>query len=146
MWVNATVGKRVIVQSSGSVVGIVDHAGLDGDARSLGGLSLRETVSGGEWMRWSEVESVASDAVFVSREPLVRSLTHHQEEQMGVATRPENLSVVSDRGIRMGMVADVDVAEDTGSVRSLMLLDGLSISASSVLTVDRDVLTVRALP
>ncbi len=146
MRMSGAVGKPVIVRSSGAIVGIVDHAGLDEQARRVSGLALRETISGAEWMRWSEVATVASDAVYVSSEPVVRSLTAEEEKRMGVAVRPEDLSVVSDRGIRMGSVADIDFAADTGSVQSLILLDGLTISAATVLSAENDVLTVRALP
>lgn len=126
--------RDVVDLTTAEVIGHVDDAIVDANARLLMGFTLKKTPGKSDWLPWSNIKSIGVDAVTVGS---VGVLTEQPEgkEQLLLGDDAIGGRVLNDEGQSMSPLADIDFDPLTGHVEALILTDSAIIPGSDLLGV-----------
>ncbi len=131
MRLGAIMTRQVVDLESATTIGRVRDATLDLEHRSVSGFVLRSSPSSADWLPWEAVISIGSDAITVQS---VRTLTEQPKQPRSVSVDDVLASrVLSDRGVLMASVAEIDFDSETGLLTTITLADGSSLRACDLL-------------
>ena len=137
------VGRPVLDLATATTVGAVDDAIVDPATGQVVGFDLRKTPGKPSWLGWDHVKALGADAVTV---PSVEAITELPAER-GRLLRADKViggRVLTDQGVELAHLADVDLDPATGHVDSLLLADGGVVPAGDLLGIGHYATVVRA--
>jgi sporulation protein YlmC with PRC-barrel domain len=137
------VGRPVLDLATATTIGTVDDAVVDPATRRLVGFDLRKTPGKVSWLGWDQVKAVGADAVTV---PGLDAVTERPTDG-GRLLRGDKViggRVLTDQGVALAHLADVDIDPATGQVDTLLLLDGAPVPAGDLLGIGTYATVVRA--
>jgi sporulation protein YlmC with PRC-barrel domain len=109
-------GLEVVETAGGQTLGRVDGLELDGERATVRALRVGDRAVPWERIGAGEHDRVGHDAVTVEHE---RAL----EPRDGTSLDPVGTTVLSDAGVRLGRLVDLELDDRTGEVRRLLLGD-----------------------
>jgi len=133
----AELRKRPVVDlSSARRVARVADVAVDPATGRVVGLRLAKS-EGGDWVDWSGVHGVGADAVTVSSLAALRSAGDAEKEALARTAKALKRRVLSDRGVELGTLRDLELDESTGVVAGVVLDDGRSLPGEALLGMGR---------
>lgn len=137
--------QKVVSTSSATTVGRVDGFVVDATAGRVVALLLKKTPGDGDLLRWADLTAFGRDAVTV---PGAESLTSATGDLAVLADSHHDVVgklVLTDAGVAVGKVVDVDFDLTDGTVLTL-ITDRDEIPGTSMLAIGSYALMVRTAP
>jgi uncharacterized protein YrrD len=123
--------REVLDLESASVIGRVHDAILDPSTRAIVGFTLRGVPGRNDWLAWENIVAIGTDALTVES---VRTLSEQPTEgRMIYGDNVVGGRVLSDHGLALEKIADVEFDPKTGQLTTLTLADGRIVSADDLL-------------
>ena len=113
-------GRKVVSTSSAETVGKVEQFVVDAPAAHVVGLTLKKTTSSGDLLPWSNIAAFGVDAVTVAGEAAIVVGDGRLKELQDKRFQVLGKRVLSQAGVELGVVKDVDFDPDDGTVRALL--------------------------
>lgn len=142
MKVTELVGRPVLDLATATTIGTVDDTMVDAATRQVLGFDLRKTPGKVSWLGWDQVKAVGADAVTV---PSVDAITERPAGG-GRLLRADKViggRVLTEQGVALAHLADVDVDPSSGQVDTLLLQDGTTVPAADLLGIGTYATVVR---
>jgi sporulation protein YlmC with PRC-barrel domain len=124
--------RKVLDVSSATTIGRIEDVVVDPTDRRVLGFRLRKTPGKMSWLAWEQLKALGPDALTVDS---VEALTSGPDDE---STPPLHHGkvigglVLTDEGLSLGALADVDFDADSGVVTALLLEDGRSMPGESL--------------
>lgn len=124
--------REVVDLETAEVIGNVDDAILDANARLLMGFTLRKAPGKADWLAWSNIKAIGADAITVAS---VSALMEQPEGKGRLLLGDDVIGgrVLNDRGETASPMADIEFDMQTGHITDLILTDSTTISGSDLL-------------
>jgi sporulation protein YlmC with PRC-barrel domain len=124
--------RDVVDLETAEVIGHVDDAILDANAKLLMGFTLRKTPGKSDWLAWSSIKAIGADAITVES---IRTLIEQPEGAGRLLLGDDVIGgrVLSDRGESMSPLDDIEFDTPTGHVSELILSDSITIPGADLL-------------
>lgn len=116
-------GHEVVDKSTASTAGQVRGFLVDPASRSVAALRLKKTDRGNV-LRWSDVDAFGVDAVTIGDSAAITELDDELQAFRGKRRRLLKKRVLTTGGDELGEVADVEFDPGTGTLTTILLLDG----------------------
>ena len=113
-------GHKVVSTASAETVGRIERFVIDAPAQHVAGLSLRKTSGDGDILPWSGIASFGADAVTVAADDAVVVAEGRLKELTDKRFAVQGKRVLSQAGVELGVVKDVDFDPADGTVRALL--------------------------
>ena len=127
-------GRKVLSANDAEVVGRVEAFVIDANKGSVVGLRLAKVSGNRSFLSWSDLRGFGADAVIVGGADLLRAPAGEAEERS--ASKGLQLIgklVLSESGMALGAVSDVDFDEGSGSLVSFDLGEAGNVVAARLL-------------
>lgn len=112
-------GKEVVNTESAETAGKVDGLVVDPEASKVVAMVLGDKV-----VSWTDAKGIGHDAVTITETGMVREPGGELEKRaIEGAGDPIGKTVISEDGVAMGSIADVDFDPETGTLGCLVLAD-----------------------
>jgi sporulation protein YlmC with PRC-barrel domain len=125
------IGREVVDLETASVLGQIDDAIIDSTTKSIMGFKVRKTAGPNDWLDWGSISAIGADAVTVqsallfAEQPVDKGRLLLGDDVIGGR-------VLSDLGVSMSAVSNVEFDAVSGRLTSLTLREGPSIAASDL--------------
>jgi sporulation protein YlmC with PRC-barrel domain len=113
-------GHKVVSSASAVTVGRIDRFVIDVPARHIVGFFLKKTIGAGDTLSWSNVAAFGTDAVTVASDSAVVVADGRLKELGDKRFVVQGKRVLSQAGVELGIVKDVDFDPADGTVRALL--------------------------
>ncbi len=123
----------VLDVSTATTVGQIDDVVIDPASRAVLGFLLRKTPAKATWLSWANIKSLGTDAATIDN---VDVLADGPGPEAAPALKKQKViggRVLTDEGLELGRLADVEFEPDSGAVTSLVLADGRALPGSLLL-------------
>jgi sporulation protein YlmC with PRC-barrel domain len=124
--------REVVDLETAEVIGHVDDAILDANARLLMGFTLRKTRGNADWLAWVDIKAIGADAITVAS---VGALMEQPEGKGRLLLGDDVIGgrILNDRGETSSPLADIAFDVPTGQITELILSDSTEIPGSDLL-------------
>jgi sporulation protein YlmC with PRC-barrel domain len=126
--------KRPVMDvATATTVGRIDDVVVDPSTRQLVGFSLRKTPGKASWLAWDRLKALGADAATIDN---VEALTEGPDEEVPPALKHGKVIggiVLTNQGLNLGNLVDVEFEADSGSVTSLVLDSGRILPADGLI-------------
>jgi uncharacterized protein YrrD len=122
----------VLDVSSATTVGRIDDVVVDPSTRQLVGFSVRKTPGKASWLAWDRLKALGVDAVTVDS---VEALSDRPDVDVAPPLRHGKVIgglVLTDQGLSLGDLVDVEFEPDSGTLTALVLASGRTLPADSL--------------
>ena len=127
----------VLDLSTATTLGQLGQAVVDAPGRRLAGFTLRKATDRGDWLAWERLTAFGPDAATVA-DPSAIGAPSEAERTLIEATRSMlKRRVLTERGVELAQLVDVDFDPDSGALEQLVLADGSTLPAERLLGVGR---------
>jgi sporulation protein YlmC with PRC-barrel domain len=122
----------VLDVSSATTVGQIDDVVVDPSTRHVLGFSLRKTPGKETWLPWDGLKALGADAATIEGTDAI--VIGPDETAPPALTRGKVIGgrVLTDQGLSLGTLADIDVDPESGTVTELILTSGHVIPGDSL--------------
>ena len=132
----------VLDVSTATTVGRIDDVVIDPSTRQVVGFSLGKTPGTAAWLAWDRLKALGVDAATVDS---VEALTEGPDADMPPALKRGKVIgglVLTDQGLSLGDLVDVEFDPDSGRVTGLVLAGGRSLPADALRGIGRYAMVV----
>jgi uncharacterized protein YrrD len=129
----ADIITREVVDLEGAlVIGRVHDAILDSSGRAILGFTLRGSPGRNDWLAWEQIVAIGDDAVTVES---IRTLTEQPSGKGRLILGDDVVGgrVLSDQGLLLSTISEVDFDPKTGRIVTVGLADGHTIPSVDLL-------------
>lgn len=133
----------VLDVSSATTVGQIDDVVIDPSSRRLVGFVLRKTPNKASWLPWDSLKALGVDAATVDN---ADALADAPGDEVPPALKQQKVIsglVLSDQGLALGTLADVEFEPESGSVTGLVLSDGRTLPGDSLVGIGSYAMVVK---
>ena len=113
-------GHKVVSTSTAETVGRIDRFVVDAPGRRVAALLLKKTSAGGDMLPWAAIAAFGVDAVTVGDASAVVTADEHLAELADKRHTLQGKRVLSQLGVDLGVVKDVDFDPADGTVRAIL--------------------------
>lgn len=113
-------GHKVVSTSTAATIGRVDQFVVDAPGHHVVGLVLKKTTGSGDTLPWSGIAAFGTDAVTVADESAVVAPDAQLKDLADKRHTIMGKRVLSQAGVDLGKVKDVDFDPADGTVRALL--------------------------
>lgn len=113
-------GHKVVSTASAETVGRIDSFVVDAPARQVLGLALKKAKGAGDTLPWASIAAFGTDAVTVADDAAVVSPEGRLKDLQDKRFSVEGKRVLTQAGVELGVVKDVDFDPTDGTVRALL--------------------------
>lgn len=135
--------KRPVMDvSSATTVGRIDDVVVDPGTKQIVGFTLRKTPGKQSWLAWDRLKALGADAATVDT---VEALTDGPDEEVAPPLKSGKVIagiVLTNQGLSLGNLADVEFDPDSGTVTDLVLDTGRTMGADTLLGIGRYAMVV----
>ena len=144
MTFSAARGTAVVAIDSGETVGRVDRIVLDPVEARVGSIRLDNTSSDVRFLSWREIVDFDDDAVTIPTVDVLRLPDGPREDGCRSAFRTRGKTTLTDDGVVLGEVADIEFDRADGRVTALVLDDGSRVEGGRLRGVGPHAVVVHA--
>lgn len=127
--------RDVVADDTGEAVGRVDRFIIDPVTATVGSIRLDNVTSDVRFLSWREVGTFGDDVVSIATGDVLRKPDGPREDGCRSAFRASGKLLLSDAGVELGEVADVEFDREDGRVTAFLLEDGARVDGSRLLGV-----------
>jgi sporulation protein YlmC with PRC-barrel domain len=140
---SSVLGTKVVGRDSASGIGKVHRVVIDPSSARVAAVQVGKGAD--DLVDWEHVVGLGDDAVVVEGESSRRAASGRFEERAveGVLDL-EGKRILSDRGHELGEVDDVEIDEQTGTVRALLAKGGRVVDGDRLLAIGSYAVVVSA--
>lgn len=113
-------GRKVVSTSTADTVGKVEQFVVDAPAGKVAGVTLKKTRAGGDLLPWGNIAAFGVDAVTVKDEAAVVIAEGRAKDLQDKRFAVLGKRVLTQAGVEVGVVKDVDFDPADGTVRALL--------------------------
>lgn len=113
-------GRKVVSTSSAETVGKVEHFIIDAHTTQVVGVTLKKSVATGDLLPWANITAFGVDAVTVGSEASIVTGEGRLKELEDKRYTVVGKRVLTQAGVEVGVVKDVDFDPADGTVRALL--------------------------
>ena len=136
------VGRPVLDLATATTIGTVNDAMVDPVTGRVVGFDLRKTPGKASWLGWDQVKAVGADAVTVDA---LDAVTEAPADRGRLLRSGKIIGgrVLTDQGVALAHLVDVDLDPSTGQVDTLVLGDGATVASADLLGIGSYATVVR---
>jgi uncharacterized protein YrrD len=113
-------GHKVVSTSTAETVGRIDSFLVDAPAGRVVGLLLKKTSGNQDTLPWESIAAFGTDAVTVTDDGAITTATGRLKELQAKKYSIQGKRVLTQAGVEVGAVKDVEFDPQEGTVRALL--------------------------